>query len=177
MTYVRSAVTGPGRGVLRSYPAGVSQIEIRVLRFDSEVAQRLVRAALADLGARYGGSGDETPVDAAEFEPPGGAFLVAYLEGKPVGCGGWRSHGDCGEVAELKRMYTAPTVRGRGVARAVLAAVERSAREQGRKRIVLECGDKQPEAIAMYLAAGYERIPNFGYYRDSPGCLSYGRML
>ena len=47
-------------------------------------------------------------------------------------------------------MYTAPAARGRGVARAVLAAVERSAREQGRKRVVLECGDKQPEAIAMY---------------------------
>lgn len=155
----------------------MSQIEIRVLRFDSEVAQRLVRAALADLGARYGGSGDETPVDAAEFTPPGGVFLVAHLDGEPVGCGGWRSHGDDGAVAELKRMYTVPAARGRGVARAVLAAVERSAREQGRKRIILECGDKQPEAIAMYAAAGYARIPNFGYYRESPGCLSFGRDL
>ncbi|BCL16190.1 GNAT family N-acetyltransferase [Micromonospora sagamiensis] len=155
----------------------MSDIEIRVLRFDSEVAQRLVRAALADLGTRYGGSGDETPVDATEFEPPDGTFLVAYLDGEPVGCGGWRSHGDTGEAAEVKRMYTAPAARGRGVARTVLAAVERSARERGRKRIVLECGDRQPEAIAMYEAAGYERIPNFGYYRDAPGCVSFGRTL
>ncbi|SCL20283.1 GNAT family N-acetyltransferase [Micromonospora inyonensis] len=155
----------------------MSDIEIRVLRFDSEVAQRLVRATMADLGTRYGGSGDETPVDATEFEPPDGTFLVAYLDGEPVGCGGWRSHGDTGEVAEVKRMYTAPAARGRGVARAVLAAVERSARERGRKRIVLECGDRQPEAIAMYEAAGYERIPNFGYYRDAPGCVSFGRTL
>ncbi|MFG1655621.1 GNAT family N-acetyltransferase [Micromonospora chersina] len=155
----------------------MSEIEIRVRRFDAPESQALIRAALADLGARYGGSGDETPVDAAEFEPPAGTFLVAYLDGHPVGCGGWRSHGEDGETAELKRMYTAPAARGRGVARAVLAAVEHSARDQGRKRIILECGDKQPEAIAMYTSAGYERIPNFGFYQDAPGCLSYGRPL
>ncbi|MEU9823856.1 GNAT family N-acetyltransferase [Micromonospora chersina] len=155
----------------------MSEIEIRVRRFDAPESQALIRAALADLGARYGGSGDETPVDAAEFEPPAGTFLVAYLDGQPVGCGGWRSHGDDGETAELKRMYTAPAARGRGVARAVLAAVEHSARDQGRKRIILECGDKQPEAIAMYTSAGYERIPNFGFYQDAPGCLSFGRPL
>ena len=155
----------------------MSEIEIHVERFDSAVAQRLIRAALADLGVRYGGSGDETPVDPGEFEPPAGAFLVAHHGGEPVGCGGWRSHGDEGDTAELKRMYTAPAARGRGVARAVLAAVEHSAREHGRKRIVLECGDKQPEAIAMYTAAGYERIPNFGYYRDAPGCISFARTL
>ncbi|PZF98799.1 GNAT family N-acetyltransferase [Micromonospora deserti] len=155
----------------------MTDFEIHAVRFDSPAAQRLIRDALADLGARYGGSGDDTPVDAAEFEPPAGAFLVALLDGEPVGCGGWRSHGDTGETAELKRMYTAPAARGRGMARAVLAAVERSAREQGRKRIILECGDQQPEAIALYTSAGYERIPNFGFYKDAPGCLSFGRTL
>jgi GNAT superfamily N-acetyltransferase len=155
----------------------VSEIEVRVVSYDSGVAGQLVTAALADLGARYGGSGDDTPVDVAEFDPPAGVFLVAYLDGEPVGCGGWRSHGDSGEIAELKRMYTAPAARGRGVARAVLAAVERSAREHGRKRIILECGDKQPEAIAMYQSGGYERIENFGFYRSAPNCLSFGRSL
>ncbi|MEV6813311.1 GNAT family N-acetyltransferase [Micromonospora sp. NPDC051296] len=155
----------------------MQEIEIQVVPFDSPVAQRLITAALADLSVRYGGSGDETPVDAGEFAPPAGAFLVAHLDGQPVGCGGWRSHGDQGDTAELKRMYTAPEARGRGVARTVLAAIEHSAREQGRKRIILECGDRQPEAIAMYTSAGYDRIPNFGYYADAPGCLSYGRTL
>ncbi|MFI7576425.1 GNAT family N-acetyltransferase [Micromonospora sp. NPDC049497] len=155
----------------------MSEIEIRVQRFDAPESQALVRAALADLGARYGGGGDETPVDAADFEPPAGTFLVALIEGRPVGCGGWRSHGEEGDIAELKRMYVTPEARGRGVARAVLAAVERSARERGRKRIVLECGDKQPEAIALYASSGYERIPNFGFYADAPGCISLGRTL
>jgi GNAT superfamily N-acetyltransferase len=171
---------GPGR--LLGWAGGpyalpVSEIEIRVARYDSPVAQRLVTAALAELGLRYGGSGDDTPVDPAEFVPPAGTFVVAYLGGEPVGCGAWRSHGDSGEIAELKRMYTATGARGRGVARAVLAAVERSAREQGRKRAILECGRRQPEALALYESAGYQRIENFGYYRDAPDCLSYGRGL
>ncbi|WP_328339176.1 GNAT family N-acetyltransferase [Micromonospora sp. NBC_00421] len=153
----------------------MSEIEIRPLGFDAPVAQTLIRATLADLGVRYGGNGDETPVDPTEFAPPHGDFLVARLDGEPVGCAGWRSHGD--DDAELKRMYTAPAVRGRGVARAVLTAVEDSARRHGRKRIILECGDRQPEAIALYTSAGYERIPNFGYYADAPGCLSFGRVL
>ncbi|MFI9642206.1 GNAT family N-acetyltransferase [Micromonospora sp. NPDC051925] len=153
----------------------MSEIEIRPLGFDSPVAQTLIRATLADLGSRYGGGGDETPVDPIEFVPPHGDFLVARLDGEPVGCAGWRSHGD--DSAELKRMYTVPAVRGRGVARAVLAAVEDSARRHGRKRIILECGDRQPEAVALYTSAGYERIPNFGYYADAPGCLSFGRVL
>lgn len=155
----------------------MSEIEIRVVRYDSLVAQELVADALADLGLRYGGSGDETPVAAREFGPPSGAFLVAYLGGAPAGCAGWRSHGDGGETAELKRMYTAPSARGRGVARAVLAAVERSAREHGRKRLILECGDQQPEAIALYQACGYVQIDNFGFYRDHANTLSFGRHL
>ena len=113
------------------------------------------------------------PVD---FDPPAGAFLVAYRGGEPVGCGGWRSHGDEGETAELKRMYTVPAARGRGVARAVLAAVEDGRPgSTGASGSSWSRGDQQPEAIAMYQSCGYVRIENFGYYRDAPGCLSFGR--
>lgn len=157
--------------------APVTELDIRVENFDSEVARHLVTAALADLAGRYGGSGDDTPLEATQFDPPAGAFLVGYLGDEPVGCGGWRSHGDTGETAELKRMYTTPAARGRGIARRMLAAVEESARAHGRRLLVLECGDKQPEAIALYSSAGYERIPNFGYYRDAEGCISFSRTL
>ncbi|MFY1633353.1 GNAT family N-acetyltransferase [Solwaraspora sp. WMMB335] len=152
-------------------------VEIRRVRYTDTAAQRLVAAAMADLGARYGGSGDDTPVDPADFDPPGGAFLVAYLDRAAVGCAGWRSHGTSGEDAELKRMFVAAAARGRGLARTLLTAVERSAAKQGRRRLILECGDKQPEAVSLYHSAGYARIPNFGYYRDAPGCLSFGRVL
>ena len=156
---------------------GVSEIEVRAVRYDDPVAQRLVRAALADLSARYGGPGDEKPVDAAEFAAPRGAFLLAFLGGEPVGCAGWRSRGDAGELAELKRMYTSPAARGKGVARALLAAVEDSARSHGRKRLILECGDRQPEAVSLYVAYGFKRIGNFGHYRHHAGVLSFGLDL
>lgn len=155
----------------------VNGVKIRPVRYDSLVAQALVAAAMAELGARYGGTGDETPVRSCEFEPPHGTFLVAFLDGEAVGCGGWRSFGDDGKVAELKRMYTAPAARRRGVARRLLAAIEESARRHGRRRMILETGDRQPEAVKLYLAAGYQRIDDFGFYRDAPGVISLGRDL
>jgi GNAT superfamily N-acetyltransferase len=157
--------------------SGVEQLAIRSTGYLDPVARTLVEAAMADLAGRYGGTGDDTPVASADFRPPNGDFLVAYVDGVPVACGGWRSHGRDNPVAEVKRMFTLPLVRRRGVARAVLRAVEDSARMAGLTRIVLETGARQPEAIAMYEAAGYTLIPNFGYYRDEPDVRSFGREL
>jgi len=152
-------------------------IHIERLPYTSPVAAALLTAALADLSGRYGGPGDGTPVDPAQFEPPGGAFLVAWLDGRPAGCGGWRTyHGDP-TTAEIKRMYTVPEARGCGVAMALLKALEESARGAGRKRVVMETGHRQPEAIALYQKAGYVRIPDFGHYKDEPGVRSFGREL
>jgi GNAT superfamily N-acetyltransferase len=165
----------------------VADIDIRPTRYGAPAAQTLVRAALAELSERYGGEGDETPVDAAQFDPPEGAFLVAWQDGEPVGCGGWRilaHYTDDGmgesvgeDVAEVKRMYTAPDARGRGVGRAVLKALEASARDAGMRRLILETGHLQPEAIALYEKCGYQLIKNYGFYRDHEGVSSFGRDL
>jgi GNAT superfamily N-acetyltransferase len=155
----------------------VSELEISTVPFQAPVARTLIGAALADLGERYGGSGDDTPIDPAQFDPPYGVFLVAWLDGSPVGCGGWRSFADTTDLAEIKRMYVTPGVRGRGVATALLRAVEESARQRGRKRAILETGDRQPEAIALYEKAGYVRIEDFGHYRGETGVRSFGRDL
>ena len=152
----------------------MEEIKVRAARFDEPAVQRLIAEAMAELSRRYGGSGDDTPVAAADFAPPAGAFFVAYSGEQMLGCAGWRAHG---EDAELKRMFTIPAARGRGVARRVLTAIEESARERGCKRVILETGDKQPEAIAMYVKCGYERIEDFGYYKDEEGVLSYARIL
>jgi len=141
------------------------------------VAQRLVAAALADLAQRYGGPGDATPVGGTQFDPPDGAFLVATVHGVPAGCAGWRTRPEQPDVAELKRMYTLPEYRGRGVASALLTAVEESARAAGCTRVWLETGLRQPEAIALYEKLGYVPIPNFGYYAGYPNCRSFGREL
>lgn len=175
---------------------GVEEIKVREARFDEPAVQRLIAEAMAELSRRYGGTGDDTPVAATDFAPPGGAFFVAYTdsplaaEAAPgvtsrsaagsggaevlLGCAGWRAHG---EDAELKRMFTTPAARGRGVARRVLTAIEDSARERGCKRVILETGDKQPEAIALYIKCGYERIEDFGYYAGEEGVLSFARIL
>jgi GNAT superfamily N-acetyltransferase len=114
---------------------------------------------------RYGGS-DRTPLTPGEFEPPHGVFLVVYVGDEPAGCGAIRRHGD--DAAEIKRMYVRPAYRGRGLARLLLAELEDASRRAGRRRVVLETGTKQPEAVSLYLSSGYQPIPSFGYYRDSP---------
>jgi GNAT superfamily N-acetyltransferase len=149
-------------------------IEIREARFDEPEVRKLITDALDDLSRRYGGSGDDTPVAVTDFRPPNGRFFVAVDGAELVGCAGWRAHG---QDAELKRMYTAPVARGRGLARRMLATIEESARADGRKRVVLETGDKQPEAISLYESSGYRRIEDFGYYKEHAGVLSYAREL
>ena len=88
--------------------------------------------------------------------------VVAYLNGEPVGCGAIKQYSE--GVAEVKRMYTKPEHRGRGIARSVLAELERWAGELGFRECILETGKKQPEAIALYRKSGYEQVPNYGQY-------------
>lgn len=130
---------------------------------------------------RYG-TPDETPVDPADFEPPQGLFLIGYLDAEPTVCGGWRAHdgpapdyqsGD----AEMKRLYVPERLRGNGFARVMLAEIERTARAAGRRRMILETGNKQPEAIALYEANSYARIPNFGHYREDPLSVCFAKEL
>jgi len=150
-------------------------IRIREARFDEPEVQKLVADALSDLSRRYGGgSGDDTPVTAEDFLPPAGRFFVAVEGDEMIGCAGWRAHGD---DAELKRMYTATRARGRGLARRMLATIEDSARADGRRRVILEAGNRQPEAISLYESIGYHRIEDFGYYKGYAGVLSYAREL
>lgn len=174
------AAASSGRGWTRLTGVAwllVTEIVIKPMRYLAPVSQALVTETLADLAERYGGSGDDTPVQAVEFDPPEGGFFVAYIEEWPVGCGGWRTYDDDEQVAEIKRMYTRPEARKLGVARALLVALEESARDMGRKRIILQTGSAQPEAMALYERAGYEPIPSYGFYRDAPGARSYGRNL
>ncbi|MBB4685464.1 GNAT family N-acetyltransferase [Amycolatopsis jiangsuensis] len=150
-------------------------MEIRVVAFDHPDAAKLTAEVQQEYVRRYG-TEDETPVDVAEFAPPRGLFLVGYLDGVPVASGGWRAHGESGNV-ELKRMYVVESARGRGFARGMLAELERAARAAGGRGVVLETGTEQPEAIALYRSSGYREIPAFGYYGDQPESRYYGKDL
>ena len=149
-------------------------IKIRMAAFADPAVQALLLDVLDELSERYGGSGDDTPVAADDFTPPKGAFFVADDGDRLVGCAGWRRHGD---DAELKRMFTAKAARKRGLGRRMLAAIEDSARAAGCRRLILETGGKQPEAIALYRTAGYVRIEDFGYYKDEADVLSFAKDL
>jgi GNAT superfamily N-acetyltransferase len=149
-------------------------LEIRPAAYEDVVAAELIELVQQEYVVRYGGR-DDAPVDPAEFSPPLGLFLVAVLDGVPVGCGGWRDLGD-GRV-EVKRMFTAPAARGRGVARALLAELERTAAAAGHDRVVLETGLAQPEAMTLYASAGYDPLDGFGHYAGQPLSRSFGKDL
>jgi GNAT superfamily N-acetyltransferase len=140
-------------------------------------AQELVEAVQQEYVERYGGP-DETPLDAADFDPPTGVFLIGRLAGldaRPVACGGIRRVDD--DTAEIKRMYVAPHARRRGLARAVLTRLEEAARDAGYTRLVLESGNAQPEALALYRSSGYTPVTPYGFYRCHADANSLGKAL
>jgi GNAT superfamily N-acetyltransferase len=149
-------------------------LNITVARLDDPVVKDLIELIQGEYVVRYGGP-DSAPMDAEEFAPPRGLFLLASLDGEPAGCGGWRGLGD--GRAEVKRMFTAAGARNRGVARAVLAELERTAAAAGIEQLVLETGAAQPEAMALYASAGYDPIDGFGYYAGRPMARAYGKRL
>jgi GNAT superfamily N-acetyltransferase len=149
-------------------------IEVTAARLDDPEALELVELVQDEYVLRYGGR-DRAPIDVAEFLPPAGLFLVARLDGAVAGCGGWRALGD--GRAEIKRMFTVAGYRNRGVARAVLAELERTAAAAGIEELVLETGTVQPEAIALYESSGYQPIEGFGYYAGQPLSRSFGKRV
>jgi GNAT superfamily N-acetyltransferase len=132
----------------------------------------LVGLVQAEYVARYGGE-DAAQVAPEDFAPPQGQFVVGLLDADPVACGGWRRIGP--GVAEIKRMYVAERARRRGLGRAILADLERRAQHAGVRRLVLNTGPQQPEAIALYESSGYRPTDGFGHYACTPGALFYAK--
>jgi len=140
-----------------------TETEIRGIDFLSPLAEQLVCALNQELTVRYPEEGaNHFKLDAEQVSDGRGAFLAAYLNGEPVGCGAVRriSPDEC----EIKRMYVVPAARGRGIGRRIVEALLAEARRLGAKRVVLETGPRQPEAIALYSRAGFVEIPLFGEY-------------
>ena len=157
------------------------------VRFTDSDTQALVAEVQAEYALLYGAP-DEAPIDDAEFDPPSGAFFLCYAgdgdggDGVAVAMRGWRMRSDvhpwgCSTAAEVKRMYVAPAARRRGYGRAVLVHLEETARAAGADVMVLETGTAQPEAIAMYTAAGYLPVEKFGYYAWSAKSRCFGKPL
>jgi putative acetyltransferase len=144
--------------------------------FDSSDVQALVEAQQEEMRGRYGGVGDIGPArEAHMFAPPDGVFLVMRVDGRAVACGGVCRFDTV--RAELKRMYVLPSARGTGLGRQLLETLEAEARRLGYAGIVLETGNQQPEALGLYLSAGYGPIPCYGVYASRALSLCFEKRL
>jgi putative acetyltransferase len=119
----------------------------------------------ADLRARYGATQAlYAPHNHVKDDAP---FVVALDEaGAAIACGSFRPYDD--SVVEIKRMFTSPSARRRGIAQALIAELEAWARERGFSAAILETGTRQAEAIALYERCGYGHIPQFPPYVGMP---------
>jgi putative acetyltransferase len=88
--------------------------------------------------------------------------IIAYRGDAPVGCGCFKQIDK--HSVEIKRMFVKPAERGQGIASAILSGLELWAWENGFSYTLLETGDQQHEAIALYQKLGYTTIPNYGQY-------------
>ncbi|GAA3099224.1 GNAT superfamily N-acetyltransferase [Kribbella aluminosa] len=141
--------------------------------YDPELVA-LLEAAFAELVGRYGAEGRSRVKVGARY------FVVLDGGRHAVGCGALQTFGPGSEHpgdAELKRMYVAPQARGRGFARAVLAALEKAARAAGHPALRLSTGHRQPEAIALYESSGYARTDPWGKYVNEPSTYCYAKVL
>src|SRR4051794_5407742 len=142
-----------------------ASVEIRSEPSDSPAAQTLLAGFMRDIESLYEGwtptiGPTATPED---FAPPAGTFLVGYLDGRPVVCGGLKQLAP--DTVEVKRLYVEPELRGGGLARTMLDALENAARDAGYTVIRLDTGRNQPEALHVFETSGYTPIPD---YNDNP---------
>ena len=144
--------------------------------FDSPDSRRLIAGLDAELGALYPPEQRFGPnFKAEQIEDGRGTFLIARHEGRAVGCGAIRLLDET--TAEVKRMYSEPSLRGTGIGRAVLTALESAARELGAGRLVLETGIHQHAAIALYRRAGFVQVDCWGEYALAPTSVCFEKSL
>lgn len=138
-------------------------LEFREGAVDDGPGGELAQAMRDEIAAIYDGlelDGEQMPkAGPAELRRPAGAFLVGFVGKEPVCCGGIKRlpDGSC----EIKKMYVVPSLRGKGLGRALLHALEDKARELGYSIARLDTGPRQPGARAMYESEGYRSVPNF----------------
>jgi DNA-binding MarR family transcriptional regulator/GNAT superfamily N-acetyltransferase len=139
-----------------------ASVELRLEAPDSAASRWCLQEYFRELSQRFEVGFDPARSNSAsdeEMTPPAGCFVVAWLDGNPIGCGALK-HGDK-SIGEIKRMWTAPVARGLGVARRVLQTLEERAREAGLGKLRLETNRTLREAQALYRQAGYQEVEPF----------------
>lgn len=139
-----------------------ASIEVGAESSDSADARRCLDAYFQELEARFERGFDasaDNSAPAGAMTPPSGLFVIARLDGEAVGCGGFKRVGNT--TGEIKRVWTAPSARGLGIARRVVRTLEAAAREVGLKTLRLDTNRALTEAHALYRKEGYREIARF----------------
>lgn len=142
---------------------GASAVSIRIEAPDSTAARWCFGQYFNELAARFEGGFDRARYVAlspdAELVPPTGLVLLAWLDGRPVGCGALKIHGR--GIGEIKRVWTAESARGLGIAARIMGKLEELAAAAGVSTIRLGTNKALTEAQAMYRKLGYRDVPPF----------------
>jgi putative acetyltransferase len=148
---------------------------MKIIRTDSDNQDfiELVKCLDADLAIRDGNDhsfyAQFNKIDQIRY------VVVAYENDKPTGCGALKEHE--ANTVEIKRMYTSPENRGKGIATKVLRELEIWAGELSYANCVLETGKRQPEAIELYKKNGYKVTPNYGQYSEMENSVCFKKKL
>lgn len=138
---------------------------------DDPASAALLDAYFAERAAGFRGDYRVVRPGPAAFAPPG-VFLRAEVEGEPAGVGGLRvlPPDAAGTRLEVKHLYAAPGFRGRGVGRALLAALVDHARDVGASTVVLDTNRSLEAAGGLYRAAGFTPVEP---YNDNPNATDW----
>jgi GNAT superfamily N-acetyltransferase len=152
---------GEAQGLLRA-----TRVTVEFEPPSGEAARLCLAAYFRELAERFEGGYDaakDHSAPDAETAPPAGRFVVARLDGEPVGCGALKRLD--GVTGEIKRVWVAQPVRGHGVARRMLAKLEAAARDMGLTTLRLDTNKALTEAHALYRKEGYRDVERFN---DNP---------
>src|SRR3984885_9252700 len=137
-------------------------MEMRPVRFSDREVESLLVGLSDEYDTRYGENIEMTRASEAEFDRPAGLFVVLMDGPITAAGGGYRRFNK--STCEVKRMWTSPLYRRRGLATRVLQSLEDAAWEIGYAYLILETGPRQPEAEALYSGRGYSRMEAWGDY-------------
>ncbi|MGY5957047.1 GNAT family N-acetyltransferase [Kosakonia sp. BK9b] len=131
---------------------------------DAPELQPILQGLFADYAARYGDYfSRHAEVELTEwYLAPQGLFIVLERDGEIIATGAYKPFDD--KTAEIKRIWTHPSLRQQGLAARIVRELERRAQRAGYSQLYLTTGFRQPEAVRLYLSQGYQ--PQFDIHRD-----------
>lgn len=141
---------------------------------DRVVASGLLAELDAELLSRYPGE-PVNGIDPEEFRRADGYFVLAHAQAELAGCGAFRPYGP--STVEIKRMFVRRGLRGCGIGRIVLRALEAEAMHRGYAESILETAQRMPEAIALYRRCGYQVTEPYGPFIGSARSVCMRRTL